>query len=74
MEIERINLCISSGTLRNHLGHAISQPIESALIRQDGAVAYPIRDDMPWLLVEESIAICDLFPYASSYPFMSHSR
>jgi len=31
--------------------------LESALLREDGRVAYPIRDGIPLLLVEEQIAI-----------------
>lgn len=31
-------------------------PLSAALIREDGQVAYPIRDDIPFLLVEEAIA------------------
>ncbi|MDD5199881.1 MAG: Trm112 family protein [Terrimicrobiaceae bacterium] len=31
--------------------------IEAALIREDGRVAYPIRDGIPMLAVEEAIAL-----------------
>lgn len=32
-------------------------PLESALLREDGRVAYPIRDGIPLLLVEEQLKL-----------------
>lgn len=72
-EIERINLHINSGTLLNRSGQVIYQSLAAALIRKDGIVAYPVCDDIPLLLVEESIDICDLFAYSPNI-FMSKSR
>jgi uncharacterized protein YbaR (Trm112 family) len=57
LELEELNLRVCSGTLLNHLGQSVCQPLKAALIRKDGNVAYPVRDDIPFLLVEEAIAI-----------------
>ncbi len=32
-------------------------PLEAALLREDGRVAYPIRDGIPLLIVEEQLKL-----------------
>lgn len=32
-------------------------PLESALLREDGRVAYPIRDGIPLLIVDEQLIL-----------------
>ena len=55
-ELEELNLRIRSHAVLNHSGQTVSQPLEAALIRKDGRMIYPLRDGIPLLLVEESIA------------------
>ena len=38
-------------------GNPVDQPVEGALIRIDRAIAYPIRDGIPVMLVPEGLAI-----------------
>jgi uncharacterized protein YbaR (Trm112 family) len=56
-EIAALNESIQQGALLNVAGNAVDQPVESALIRVDRAVAYPIRDGIPVMLVAEGLAI-----------------
>jgi uncharacterized protein YbaR (Trm112 family) len=54
-EIARINEAIQRGQVRTAGGTAVDQPVEAALIRVDRAVAYPIRDGIPVMLVAEGL-------------------
>ncbi|MBV9656842.1 MAG: hypothetical protein JO295_01910 [Verrucomicrobia bacterium] len=45
--LERINTCLAPGV----------PALAAALLRADGRRAYPVRDNLPILLVEEGIAI-----------------
>ena len=54
-EIACINAAIGQGQVRTAAGVTVEQPVEGALIRIDRAVAYPIRDDIPVMLVAEGL-------------------
>ena len=48
---------ISREGVVNRAGKPIQQPVTDGLVREDGAVLYPIWDDIPCLLVEEGISL-----------------
>jgi uncharacterized protein YbaR (Trm112 family) len=56
-EIASLNEAIRQGRIRTAGGSPVDQPVEGALIRQDRAIAYPIRDDIPVMLVAEGLVI-----------------
>jgi uncharacterized protein YbaR (Trm112 family) len=55
--LERLNASVRQGRITNRGGQAVSTPVEAGLVRQDGAVLYPIRDDIPIMLIDESIPL-----------------
>ncbi len=55
--IERLNQAIAAGKLTNKAGQQVSEPVQGALVREDGAIAYPVRDDIPVMLVDEGIPL-----------------
>ncbi len=54
--IGRLNAAIAEG-LANVGGVRVTQPLEHALVRKDGRIAYPIRDRIPVLLVDEGLNV-----------------
>jgi uncharacterized protein YbaR (Trm112 family) len=59
--VEQLNQRMASTQLRNRGGQMLTAPIEAGLVRSDGKVLYPIRGDLPILLVEEAIEIAEAF-------------
>jgi uncharacterized protein YbaR (Trm112 family) len=57
LEIVQINEAIRRGTMRTATGASVDQPVDGALIRSDRAIAYPIRDGIPVMLVSEGLAL-----------------
>ena len=58
--VAKINAAIEAGTLKNRGGEVIEERIDGGLVREDGAYLYPIRDDIPIMLVDEAITLADI--------------
>jgi uncharacterized protein YbaR (Trm112 family) len=58
--IERVNLAIRAGHLMSRSSKQLQRPIDGGLLRADGAVLYPIFDDIPVLLRDDAIALDQL--------------
>lgn len=58
--VAKVNAAIAKGTLRNKAGSRVEKAIEAGLIREDGAVLYPVLDDIPIMLVDEAISLDQL--------------
>ncbi len=55
--VERVNAAVAGGKLRNRGGEVVGEAIDGGLVREDGKLLYPIRDDIPIMLVEEAIPL-----------------
>ncbi len=55
--IEKLNAQIAAGSLKNHAGQTVQEKIEGGLLRADGKFLYPIRRDIPVMLVDEAIPL-----------------
>lgn len=58
--VARVNAAISAGSLRNRAGEVVRDPVDGGLVRQDGNVLYPVREGIPIMLIDESLALADL--------------
>lgn len=56
-ELERLNARIRAGDVRTRGGDPVSEEVEAGLVREDGAVLYPIRDEIPIMLIDEAIPL-----------------
>jgi len=55
--LERVNQAISGGGLVNQGGDRVKGRIEEGLVREDGDVLYPVKDDIPVMLLDEAIRL-----------------
>ena len=55
--LDKLNAEIAGERLRNRGGDLVSEPIQEGLVREDGGVLYVVSDDIPVMLIEESIEL-----------------
>lgn len=55
--VESINGKISAGTLVNRGGEKVTEPIDGGLVRADEKYLYPIREEIPIMLIDEAIPL-----------------
>lgn len=58
--IDKINQRIERGDLKTRGGAKITQKIEAGLIRSDRQYFYPVRQDIPVMLVDEAIPLAGI--------------
>ncbi len=55
--VDTLNTRIQNGSLKNRAGEVVSAVMEAALVREDQHYCYPIRDDIPVMLIDEAIPL-----------------
>ncbi len=56
-EVGLLNAAIGRGEVKTVKGKLVDEAVQGALVRIDRAVAYPIRDSIPVMLVSEGLSI-----------------
>ena len=56
-KLEILNEKITMGKLENKSGKLVKEKLEGALLRADQKVAYPIRDGIPIMLIDEGLVV-----------------
>jgi uncharacterized protein YbaR (Trm112 family) len=55
--ITKINAKIKEGALKNRGGEPVKEAIDAGLVREDKKYLYPIREDIPIMLIDEAIPL-----------------
>ena len=55
--IADLNLKIKAGQIKSRSGKSVSELIDAGFIREDRKFLYPIRNNIPVLLIDESIPL-----------------
>lgn len=58
--VSALNRAVNEGRLRNRAGERVEKRLDGGLVRDDGAVIYPIIDGIPIMLVDEAIPLDQL--------------
>ena len=55
--VAELNRKVEAGQLRNRGGEIVKEKMDSGLIRADKKYLYPIREDIPIMLIDEAIPL-----------------
>ncbi len=55
--IDAINQKIDAGEIKNRGGELVKEKMDFGLIREDKKYLYPIREDIPIMLIDEAIPL-----------------
>lgn len=55
--VARLNAQVAAGQLHNRAGQPVTTQLDGGLVRADGKALYPVRNNVPVLLVDEAIAL-----------------
>lgn len=55
--VQRVNAAIRSGGVANRGGEKVTDLIDGGLVREDGVVLYPVREDIPIMLIDEALEL-----------------
>ena len=55
--LARLNAAIAKGKAESQDGRPVTQPVREGLVREDGLLLYPVRDDIPIMLIDEAIPL-----------------
>ena len=55
--LDGLNQAIRSGGVTNRGGGDVADPVEEGLVREDDKILYPVREDIPIMLIDEAIEL-----------------
>ncbi len=55
--VEKLNRQIAAGSLRDRSGRPVKEKMDAGVVRADGKFLYPIRQNIPVMLVDEAIPV-----------------
>jgi len=58
--LNRLNQAVQGGYVENQGGEKVTSRLHEGLVREDGKVLYPVKDDIPIMLLDEAIRLDSL--------------
>lgn len=58
--IQKVNGAIERGALKNKAEKLVTEKLDGGLIRSDNQILYPVREDIPVMLIDEGIPLAQL--------------
>ena len=55
--IQTLNQRIAAGQIYNRAGKLLAEPLDGGLLRADKQLLYPIRQQIPIMLIDEAISL-----------------
>ena len=55
--LDRLNQAIGTGGVTNRGGDEVTDPVDGGLVREDDKILYPVREDIPIMLIDEAIEL-----------------
>lgn len=55
--LDALNARITAGGFKNRGGQPVTEPVTEGLVREDGRYLYPVRDDIPVMLIDEALPL-----------------
>jgi len=55
--VTELNQRVQKGVLLSRSGEDVKEKIDEGLIREDGKILYPVRQNIPTLLIEQGIQL-----------------
>ena len=58
--IQKMNAAIGRGSLKNKAQKPVTERLDGGLVRSDNQILYPIREDIPVMLIDEGIPLAQV--------------
>lgn len=58
--IQKVNGAIERGLLKNKAQKSVTEKLDGGLVRSDNKILYPVREDIPVMLIDEGIPLDQL--------------
>jgi uncharacterized protein len=55
--VDQLNAQIAARSLKNRAGQSVQEKLDDGLVRADGKFLYPVRRNIPVMLVDEAIPL-----------------
>jgi uncharacterized protein YbaR (Trm112 family) len=55
--VQKINDAIDRGALKNKAQKSVTEKLDGGLVRADRKILYPVREDIPVMLIDEGIPL-----------------